>query len=71
MTGPSDTRAEPGEAEAEQGAVLLDGLDGAVVTMTPGAAKETGHRLVEAAARAEQDNDPPEESPSSGEECDG
>lgn len=58
MIGPSETQKKPGDAEAEDGAVLLDGLDGVVSTMTPDAAKETGRRLVAAADRAEREREP-------------
>lgn len=43
----------PGTATAEQGVVLLDCPRGAVVTLTPEAAKATSQSLREAAALAE------------------
>ncbi len=43
---------QPGEAVAEDGFVLLDGPDGAAVSMTPDAAEETGRRLIAAAQDA-------------------
>ena len=49
-------QSEPGQASAEHGQVLLDGPDGVAVSLTPDAAKETGKRLIDAAAEAsEQD----------------
>ena len=42
----------PGEADAEQGHVLLDGPDGVAITLTPAAAEGTAHNLIEAARKA-------------------
>ena len=52
-TEPFDT---PGEANAEQGHVVLDGPDGVAITLTPAAAEGTANNLIRAArqARAEQ-----------------
>jgi hypothetical protein len=44
----------PGTAIAEQGAVLFDGPHGAIMTLTPEAAEETGENLRRAAMLAEQ-----------------
>ncbi|HEX7822518.1 MAG TPA: hypothetical protein VF463_18085 [Sphingobium sp.] len=45
---------EPGIASAEEGLVILDGPDGVAVTMTPGAAAQTGLSLITAAEIAER-----------------
>jgi hypothetical protein len=42
-------QSQPGTASAEDGLVILDGPDGVAVTMTPDAARRTGHSLIEAA----------------------
>ena len=42
----------PGEVSLEAGEVLVDGPDGVAVAMTPEAAEETGHRLLDESARA-------------------
>jgi hypothetical protein len=42
------TYDEPSEVDAEQGDVTVDGPDGVAVSLTPDAAVETGHRLIEA-----------------------
>ena len=47
-------QTEPGIASAEDGLVVLDGPDGIAVTMTPGAAAQTGHSLISAAEIAER-----------------
>ena len=55
MPDPDDPRQpspRPGKAIADQGAVLLDGPRGAVVTLTPEAAEATGESLRRAAALA-------------------
>ena len=44
--------AQPGEAVAEAGQVLLDGPDGVAVSLSPDAAEETGRRLIAAAQEA-------------------
>ena len=57
---PTDVRKEAGDANAEQGQVLLDGPDGIAVALTPDAAERTGHNLVAAAEVArtqEQEKD--------------
>jgi hypothetical protein len=57
MSEPEDYRQpspRPGTAIAEQGAVLLDGPRGAIMTLTPEAAEETGENLRHAAMLAEQ-----------------
>ena len=41
-----------GEANAEQGEVILDGPDGVMVSMTPDAARQTGRNLAGAADEA-------------------
>jgi hypothetical protein len=42
-------QTEPGQANAEDGFVILDGPDGIAVTMTADAAAGTGHSLLAAA----------------------
>ena len=49
---PKAPRSDAGEANAEQGQVLLDGPDGVAVAMTPGAAEATGQHLINAAGDA-------------------
>jgi hypothetical protein len=44
----------PGEANAEQGHVVLDGPDGVAITMTPAAAEGTAQNLIEAARKARE-----------------
>ncbi len=48
--------SRPSDVYVEQGMVLLEGPDGAAMTMTPEAAEETGRRLIEAAATARSAN---------------
>lgn len=63
---------EATEVDAEDGKVVLDGPDGVAVLMTPQAAEETSHRLLEGAleargqeiAQAGSQDSPPPESPS-------
>lgn len=43
---------EPSTVTAEEGTVIIDGPDGMALTITPEAAQETSHRLLEAAAEA-------------------
>jgi hypothetical protein len=43
---------EPSETEARDGTVVVDGPDGVDVTLTPEAAEETSHRLLESAMLA-------------------
>ncbi len=43
---------EAGDVTVEDGAVLVDGPDGVAITLTPGAARVFGERLIEAAAKA-------------------
>lgn len=50
----SRVHVEPGVASAEDGLVVLDGPDGAALTMTPLAAVNTAHSLLRAAQEAEQ-----------------
>lgn len=50
------TYAEPVEANAEQGFVLLEG-PGLAITFTPDAARTTGQRLVDAADKASSDDE--------------
>jgi hypothetical protein len=45
---------EPGIAHAEDGLVILDGPGGIALTLTPGAAGETGRNLIGASKIAEQ-----------------
>lgn len=55
MSDPDDPlkpSARPGTTIAEQGAVLLDGPRGAIMALTPEAAKETGENLRRAAMLA-------------------
>lgn len=47
-------QTEPGIASAEDGLVVLDGPAGIAVTMTPGAAAQTGQSLIQAAEIAER-----------------
>ena len=49
---PRQPSPRPAEATAEQGVVLLDGPQGAVVAMTPEAAAATGVNLLRAASLA-------------------
>jgi hypothetical protein len=44
---------EPSEVSAEEGKVMVDGPDGVAVTLTPGAAEETSHRLLDGAMQAQ------------------
>lgn len=46
--------ADPGEASAEDGHVVLDGPDGVAITLTAEAAVITGERLIEAGKRARE-----------------
>ena len=43
----------PSEVSAEEGQVLVDGPGGVAVSLTPGAAEETSHRLLFGAAQAQ------------------
>jgi hypothetical protein len=45
--------SEPSEVAAEQGKVVVDGPDGVAVTITPDAAVETSHRLLESGLEAQ------------------
>ena len=47
-------QTEPGVASAEDGLVILDGPNGVAITMTPGAAQQTGASLISAAELAER-----------------
>ena len=49
---PRQPSPRPAEATADQGVVLLDGPQGAVVAMTPEAAAATGENLLRAASLA-------------------
>lgn len=42
----------PGEVDAEQGEVIVDGPDGVAYSLTPEAAEEVSERLKRAAAKA-------------------
>ena len=44
---------EPSEVEAQDGVVVVDGPDGVAVLLTPGAAEETSHRLLDKATEAQ------------------
>jgi hypothetical protein len=58
--GGKSTETVPGKAEAENGAVILDGPNGVAVAMTGEAAIETGQRLIaagEAARRQATESD--------------
>ena len=57
MPQPAEPETEAGEANAEEGIVVLDGPDGVAVSMTPGPAEETGRRLIDAAAQARDQGD--------------
>ena len=50
--------ADPSEASAEEGHVVLDGPDGVAITLTPEAAVITGERLIEAGKRAREQQAP-------------
>lgn len=43
---------EPGEVTAEEGAVILKGPDDTDVGLTPDAAEETSHRMLEGSMKA-------------------
>ncbi len=49
--------SEPSTVTAEEGAVAQDGPDGVAVTFEPGAAVETGHRLIDQGLKAERDKE--------------
>lgn len=57
LTSPRAPSAEPGRATAEQGVVLLEGPQGAIVTLTPEAAEATGENLHRAAVAARKQRD--------------
>lgn len=44
---------EPSDVSAEQGEVIVDGPDGVAVSLTPEAAVETSHRLLEQGVTAQ------------------
>lgn len=48
----SETYDEPSDVDAEDGAVLVKGPDAVDVRLTPSAAEETSHRLLEGAMKA-------------------
>jgi hypothetical protein len=50
--------AEPAEASAEDGHVIMEGPDGFAVTLTAEAATITGERLIEAGRIARQQREP-------------
>jgi hypothetical protein len=52
--GASETFAQPSEAAAEEGKVIVEGPDGLAYTMTPAAARETAQRMLAAAEEAER-----------------
>lgn len=43
------TEAEPGNAQAENGIVIIDGPDAVALSMTPRAAETMGKRMIDAA----------------------
>ena len=43
---------EAGEVSVEDGVVLVDGPDGVAISLTPGAARTFGERLIAAAEQA-------------------
>ena len=45
---------EPSNVSSEQQTVIVDGPDGVAVSLTPGAAKETGRRLIHEADEASE-----------------
>jgi hypothetical protein len=45
--------SEPSEVAAEEGEVIVEGPDGVAVSMTPDAAIETSHRLLDRATEAQ------------------
>jgi hypothetical protein len=47
------TYSEPSKVVADRGKVRVDGPDGVAVTLTPEAAVETSHRLLEAGLLAQ------------------
>ena len=47
------TQDRPSEVNAEDGQVIVDGPDGVAVTLTPDAAIETSHRLLDGGLTAE------------------
>lgn len=53
-TSPAMPQTQPGIASAEDGLVILDGPAGIAITMTAGAAAETGHSLISAAEIAQR-----------------
>jgi hypothetical protein len=52
LTMANETYNKPSEVVAYNGKVHVDGPDGVDVALTPDAAIETGHRLIEEGARA-------------------
>jgi len=48
----SKTHNDASTVEADGDEVFVDGPDGVAVTLTPEAAEETGHRLIEKAGEA-------------------
>jgi hypothetical protein len=55
---PTDVRKDAGDANAEEGQVLLDGPDGIAVALSPDAAQRTGQNLVAAAEVARGQEQP-------------
>lgn len=54
---------KPGTATPDAGEVSQDGPGGTAVSYTPGAALETGHRLIDAGLEAERQQDTGGQSP--------
>lgn len=52
----SETHSEPSEVAAEDGVVYVDGPDGVAVALTPEAAIETSHRLLDGGLSAHGQN---------------
>lgn len=65
LASPRPPSDEPGRATAEQGVVLLEGPQGAIVTFTPEAAEATGASLHLAAAAARRQRQAREAAPGS------
>lgn len=57
---PSRIHKKPGQANAENGEVMLDGPDGVAVSMTAEAARQTSKSLSDAADDADRQNAAPE-----------
>jgi hypothetical protein len=49
----SKTENQAGEAQAENGVVIIDGPDAVALSMTPEAAAQMGQRMIDAAGEAD------------------